>query len=338
VLRGGVIAERLPDGADPVQAFGIGRIGRKRRLEMPDRLIRLLQFEADFSEFVMQRPVARTLAEELEQQRLGDQMLPGRHQRLDQIGTGRPMAGVEFQRLEIERDRILRPARLEVDIAEIAPASGETGDQPQRRLVVVGCGEKVAGDHQRIGEIGVQVGENLDRDAAVRLLSRDGETAPVGRRRLGRPARNKVLAPKTDTTRQALTGLEVRRGGVRICGHGSARLPAMSGRRVAGFGKQILAAPSSAAARGKDLLSCAGGAISGVEIPGKSRAAMSGGAPTYGAAISTRLGGVARELDRHVGRGTDHPRTSVGGLGLAAQGLQQQDEFFREHWRGPLST
>nr|WP_291690062.1 hypothetical protein [Bradyrhizobium sp.] len=185
--RGLHLTELLPDRTGPVEAVGVARVERAGRCEMCERRFHLVQLEADLAELMPKLAVLRPLLGELRQQRPGDQELPGRHQGMHQVGPRWPMRGIDLQRLLIEGDRVLRQAGLQVRIAEIAPAAGEGGRQPQRGLVVLGGGIELPADHMGVAELRMQRRDQLD--GARGRIGRSGlEPAPIGRDRLLDPA------------------------------------------------------------------------------------------------------------------------------------------------------
>ncbi len=102
------------------------------------RVLYFLQLVMHLAELMAQHGFLRPFAEQLQQQRLGDDVLLGRHQSLNQVGSGRPMARIELQGLDVTGDGILGFAGLDENVAEIAPARRQSRHQPQRRFVVGG--------------------------------------------------------------------------------------------------------------------------------------------------------------------------------------------------------
>jgi hypothetical protein len=162
-LGGGDVTQPLPDAADPVQAFGIGGVEGHRPLEMPDRRFGFVELETGLAKLVMQPAIQRPFSDQFAQQRPRQDELLRRRQRLDQVGPRRPMAGIKLERLEIQRDRVLRLAGVELRIAEIAPAADQMRRQPQRDPVVCGRRFEIAANQEGVAEDGMQIGRGIGR-------------------------------------------------------------------------------------------------------------------------------------------------------------------------------
>jgi hypothetical protein len=121
-LGGLVVTGGLLERPDPVDALGILRIDGNRLLKTCDRRCYFVQLEKGFAEQMVDAGVLRALALQLDQDRLGDEILLGGHQRLNHVGARRPMPWIELQGLKVELDGPLVLAAPQVQVAEAAPA------------------------------------------------------------------------------------------------------------------------------------------------------------------------------------------------------------------------
>lgn len=159
------LAAGLADRADPVEILGLSGRERYGPLELRHCLFRFAKLEADLAELAAQLGVLGRFLQQLEQQRPRDRELPRCHQRLHQIRARGPMARIAPERLQIKRNRILRPAAALMNDAEIAPAGDKMRRDAQGRLVIFGRGTDVVAKHEGVGERCVQIGGTIDRDA-----------------------------------------------------------------------------------------------------------------------------------------------------------------------------
>ncbi len=104
------------------------------------------------------------------------------------------MRRVQLEGLEIERDRGLRVAGFQLRVAEIAPAGRQRRLQPQRTLVLLGCGAELAANHISIAELGMQFGQDVDGDPVDAGSRCSIKTAGVGGDRLADMGRVKLLS------------------------------------------------------------------------------------------------------------------------------------------------
>ena len=109
----------------------------------------------------MDTGVLRALALQLDQDRLGDEILLGGHQRLNHVGARRPMARIELQGLKIKLDRPLVLPAPQVQVAEAAPAIRQVRRDRQCRLIIDACELEIAAGCGDVAEPRVQFGQCL---------------------------------------------------------------------------------------------------------------------------------------------------------------------------------
>ena len=146
--------------------------------------------------------VLRTFALQLEQHRLGHDVLLRGHQGLNQVGARRPMARIQLQRLKIKRDGVLMLPRLEVQIAEVAPAVRQMRRDLQRRLVVRRRRFEIAAEHAGIAELGVQLRNRLDGYRCPTLHTRPRQDRAETQRWPRRLCRHVMLQPEAQVLRE----------------------------------------------------------------------------------------------------------------------------------------
>ena len=141
-LRTVDVAERLADSPDPVKTFAVIGVERRRLPEVRECRLLFIELVRHAPEPLPDLRVPRPLLDQLRQERLRNEVLPRRDQRLGQIGARRPMRRIELERLQIERNRALGVAGSQADGGKVAPAGRKLRRQPQRGLVAVGGGSR----------------------------------------------------------------------------------------------------------------------------------------------------------------------------------------------------
>ncbi len=144
---------------------------------------------------------ACALLDQLRQKQLGHEILLRGHQGLNQIGARRPMVRAQRQRLQIERDGVVRISRPETYIAEVAPARRQMRRQPQRGLVASGGKFEIATTHAGIAEIRMQFRNRVGGNESGRSVFGDGEAASKRGDRFIDPAGGVMLAPDVQIAR-----------------------------------------------------------------------------------------------------------------------------------------
>ena len=123
------------------------------------------------AELMVELAVLRTFALQLEKHCLGHNVLLRGHQCLHRIAARRPMARIQPQRLKKKRDGLAMHPRLEVQIAEVAPAVRQVRRDLQRRPVVRRRRFEIPAQHVGIAEIGAKLRNRLVGIDARRLYA-----------------------------------------------------------------------------------------------------------------------------------------------------------------------
>lgn len=190
-----LLAARLADRPDPVEILGLFGSKRDSAFELRKRLAGLAELEADLAKLAAKAGFVGRLLQQFEQQDPRDCELPGRDQRLNQVRPRRPVARIAPERLQVQRNGVLRHAAALMDDAEIAPARDEMGGETQGSLVVLGRGADVVAQHEGVGERGMEIGNAIDH-GTDRDRSREREPGLEDRDRGPDLAAPVVLAPR----------------------------------------------------------------------------------------------------------------------------------------------
>ena len=114
-FRGFDIAERLLDAADPVDRLSASpglRTTARRKHSSADSSS--FSSTVKLAELLVELGILRPFLDQLRQKQLGHEVLLRGHQGLHQIGARRPMARIQRQRLQIERDGVVGISRPEI--------------------------------------------------------------------------------------------------------------------------------------------------------------------------------------------------------------------------------